>query len=76
MLNYYTLGPTVAGYFLVAYTSPGCNVPTVTCVCTTKGQARKEVLRINTEQVEREEAIEYERELRGLWRISNDLRAA
>ena len=63
---------TALGNFVV-YPTPGCNVPTVACQCRTPQQATTEAQRLNTMQVEREAAIQLERELCGFRRIQRDL---
>lgn len=73
MLTHEVLGPTTSGNYLVVYETPGCQVPTVTCICKTLCQASTEMDRLNAQQIEREKEIQSERDLCGLNRISHDL---
>jgi len=54
MLNHKTIGPTANGQYLVAYQTPGCDVPTVATICCTKAQADTEASRLNAYQADRE----------------------
>lgn len=74
MLNYKTTGPDARGRFYATYQTPGCDIPTVACDCSTREQADSEASRLNAEQITRERAIQRERELCGLHRIHNDVR--
>lgn len=69
MLNHEAIGPTTAGNHLVVYQTPGCDVPTVVCVCRTPDQAANEAKRLNVAAQEAEKAIQREHELCGLFRI-------
>lgn len=73
MLTHTTMPSTFDGSYLVVYQTPGCNVPTVACVCRTPAQAIIEADRLNVEQADREQAIQLERDLCGLNRIQPDL---
>lgn len=73
MLTHTTLPASFSDDHLVVYQTPGCNVPTVACICRTAAQAIIEASRLNAEQQAREAAIQHERELCGLNAISNDL---
>lgn len=59
MLTHQTLGPTTAGKYLVAYPTPGCDIPTIVCICNTAGQADEEAARLNAAQ--QEQTIELKR---------------
>ncbi|SFM64546.1 hypothetical protein [Rugamonas rubra] len=50
MLNHRSMGPMLNGDFLVTYATPGCNVPTVVCICTSSAQADDEADRLNSLQ--------------------------
>lgn len=54
MLNHKTIGPTANGQYLVAYLTPGCNIPTVATICKTQQQADAETARLNQYQSKRE----------------------
>lgn len=66
MLNYKSIGPTAVSEHLVVYQTPGCQVPTVACVCRTAGQAACEAERLNLEQINREKCLQAERLACGL----------
>lgn len=66
MLNHTTLPASFSDEHLVVYQTPGCNVPTVACICRTAAQAIIEASRLNVEQQAREDAIKRERDLCGL----------
>ena len=66
MLNHEVIGPSPEGKHLVAYQTPGCAIPTVVCICETVGQAQAEAKRLNDEQINREKALRWEFELRGM----------
>jgi hypothetical protein len=61
MLTYQTIGPNGAGKYLVTYPTPGCNVPTVACECSTAEQAAGEVGRLNAVQAAWEQTVQHER---------------
>jgi hypothetical protein len=67
MLNH-TVIPR-GGRYLVVYPTPGCDVPTPVCSCSTEKQAISESRRLNQQQVDREAAIAEEHRLCGLFRI-------
>lgn len=69
MLKYESTGTGSKNAFIVFYLTPGTNVPTIACICTTQDQADSEVVRLNLEQVRREEEIQRERDLCGFNRI-------
>jgi hypothetical protein len=66
MLTYQSIGPTTTDRHLVVYATPGCNVPTVACDCSTVDQADGEAKRLNAEQRTRETVIQCDRTARGL----------
>jgi len=51
MLNYFSMGPTSDGFFLVAYKTPGCESLTIACICKTLIQSEEEVTRLNEGQL-------------------------
>lgn len=59
MLNYFASGKRVV------YLTPGCDVHTVACECTTEGQAVQEAARLNQDQQNRQKAVEAELALLG-----------
>jgi hypothetical protein len=69
MLTHQATGPTASGQYLVTYETPGCDVHTVACICTTQAQAITEASRLNLAQAEAEKALQREHELCGLFRI-------
>lgn len=73
MLVHTVTGPTAAGRFLVTYQTPGCCVPTLAADCSTQVQAENEALRLNCDQVRREEAVRRDQVLRGLVLMTDDL---
>lgn len=73
MLTHTTMPAGCGGNHLVVYQTPGCTTPTVACICRTPAQAIVEADRLNVEQLEREKAVQLERELCGLRRIQRDL---
>jgi hypothetical protein len=73
MLNHTTAGPRQDGMYLVVYPTPGCNVPTVACECSSQAAAIREADRLNAEQIDREVAAGVEQQLRELRRIASDL---
>lgn len=72
MLKYFSLGPTTSGNFAAAYETPGCDTPTIACLCSTEEQSISESTRLNDLQRQQEAAIQHERALCG-FRISDDL---
>lgn len=74
MHKFFAAGPTSTGRYLVAYRTPGCSILTCVADCRTIDGACEESARLNREQVEREEAIRYERDLRGLRGVYPDLK--
>ena len=55
MLTHTTLQSSFDDSHLVVYQTPGCNTPTVACVCRTLEQAIIEADRLNLAQLERAE---------------------
>lgn len=74
MINHVAIGPLPDGTFAAAYQTPGCNVMTTVISCVTNRQAIVEAERLNTEQLRKEDAIQYDRALRGFHRIASDLK--
>lgn len=66
MLTHTAIPSSFSDDHLVVYQTPGCNVPTVACVCRTAAQAIIEASRLNVEQQAREDAIQHDRKLRGV----------
>lgn len=66
MLTYHAIGPDDKGRFLTVYNTPGCDVPTVACVCNAMHLAEREAQRLNAEQLARERQIKHERDACGL----------
>jgi hypothetical protein len=56
MLKHRTIGPTADGTYLVVYPTPGCDVPTSVCDCTTAAQAKSEARRLNQLQRKKDRA--------------------
>lgn len=73
MLTHTTMPSLFPDEHLVVYKTPGCNVPTVACVCRTLPQAIIEADRLNVEQQAREKAVTAERLLLDRNAMSNDL---
>ena len=69
MLKYDSTSTESKSAFIVFYLTPGTNVPTIACVCTTQDQADYEVVRLNLEQVRREDELQRERDLCGCERV-------
>ena len=61
MLNFKSIGPRSDGRYLVGYQTPGCDLITVSCDCRTESQANDEVIRLNRDQIDREDALRDER---------------
>jgi hypothetical protein len=74
MLNHFTIGPTATNRYLVVYLTPGCQVPTTVEDCPTQQLALDESVRLNGEQIAREEAIRADARARGLYHIYPDLK--
>jgi hypothetical protein len=73
MLTHSVIGPYEDGMHLVVYPTPGCSAFTVARVCRSEGQAEAEAERLNLDQIQQEEEIRRERELRGLHGFYPDL---
>jgi hypothetical protein len=74
MLAHFPVGPTEDQTYLVAYMTPGTKVATVVLEHMSEQDAISEARRLNRLQVDREEALQVERALCGLSRMSCDLR--
>lgn len=68
-----TMPSLFQGEHLVVYATPGCNVPTVACVCRTAAQAIIEADRLNVAQLEQEKAAQQAQVTAGLRRLQFDL---
>ena len=75
MLNHFIIGPTAANRYLVVYLTPGCLTPTTVEDCPTQQLALDESVRLNGEQVRREEALRADALARGLCHIYPDLKS-
>lgn len=73
MLNHFVVGPC-AGRYLVAYLTPGCRVPTTVEDCPTIQAAQAESVRLNGNQIAREEVLRADALARGLYHIYPDLK--
>lgn len=71
MLKHQAIGPYEDGSYVVGYPTPGCDVITAVCTCRTEKQAAGEVLRLDQQQYDREEALQVDRALRGFRRVVN-----
>lgn len=76
MLNHFPVGPTEDQTYLVAYMTPGTKVATVVLEHLNEQDAITQAKRLNRVQVEREEALQVERKLCGLHRMSSDLQGS
>lgn len=70
MLNHTVRGPLSGGWFQVVYETPGCKAPTVVVQCTTAQSAQGEAVRLNELQARKQRALDEERRLCGLERVS------
>lgn len=73
ILLHSVIGPYEDGSYLVVYACDHTNELTAVCECSSLESAEKEAARMNAEQVRKEDAIQRERELCGLRRMSDDL---
>lgn len=73
MLTHFPIGPTEDQTYMVGYLTPGTKVATIVYEHMNERTAIEEADRLNRQQKARERALERERELCGIRRISDDL---
>lgn len=73
MLTHFPIGPTEDQTYMVGYMTPGTKVATIVYEHMNERTAIEEADRLNAQQVAKERALQRERELCGLHRMSNDL---
>jgi hypothetical protein len=76
MLNHFPIGPAENQTYMVGYMTPGTRVATIVYEHMNEQTAIDEAKRLNAGQVAKERALQHERDLCGLSRMSSDLGGA